>query len=549
MATKRRMKLSFSKSELKRGQLKLGNAGVMMAMPTEAEKVQEFIASFGYKPDHVKPKTQFQFGWFGSSSSSNEVYPDLDIAKSLMPKEEDFVNVPFRMLSATVVAAGTWRSTDFTDTEVLKRAVNKLANKPVYKEHDTDLDNCVGLVKNPKFSEAFTASDGQKIPAGLDGIISIDGKCNYKLARNVLSGAVYSDSVTVEFDWVPSHIFEGENADYDFERNVGKIIDGRMVCRKVVEIIDFYEVSLVWLGADPYAKQIDTDGDLINVDNSSTYSDDVVQTHYKKEGKYEIRLGLAKNVLSLSKFDGKFNQNSLKTGEMKITDKALEALRKKLKLADGAEITDAHIVAIEGLEESAPDNSELANAVSELTGEKIEANAKPEEILAKLKSYKGVKTEEFSKLSAALTDLSAEKEKSAALQGEVGTLKADKAALEASIAEMKPKVVVADSYISAERKEVKRLYNLSMGGKPVAAVEAIIEKATIEELAGLKAQYTKNVTENFSGKCKSCGSSEFEFKSSVHGDVNDDGSVSNIVEQYGTDFNSIHEKYDKAKKQ
>lgn len=522
---KKRLKLSFSKAEMKRAQVQLGNAGIMLAMPSDKEDANKFMQSFGF---------------FGGSGDGNKFYPDLNVQQDLMPKEEDFVNVPFRMLSATVVAAGTWRSTDFTDAEVLRRAVKKLANKPVYKEHDTDLDNWVGLVKNPKFSPAFTMNDGMKIPAGIDAIISIDGKTNPKIARAVLVGGIYSNSVTVEFDWEPSHIFEGENAEHEFERSIGKIIDGRMVCRKVTEIIDFYESSLVWLGADPYAKKISESGDLINVDESSTYEDEVVQTRYKKESKYEANLALSKNLLSLSKNSSFNNTNPKKEEDMK--PELVLALKAILGLAADAEITKENIdtLAVKSTDTTDAVAEELATAVSELTGEKVEASLGSKALISKFAGHKAVKSEELTALTAAKGEVESLKNEKTALAAEVGTLKADKATLEAKVTELSPKAALGDKFVADKRTECERLYNISVDNKPIESVLNLIKKATVEELDGLIAQYTKGVTQSFTGKCKDCGSTSFEFKSSVAGEVTGDGKSKDL----GTDFQSIHEKFD-----
>lgn len=533
---KRTIKLSFSKEEVKRASLAMGNAGIMIAMPSKEADAKKFMHSFGW----------------GSSSDSNKFYPDLNVKKDLAPKEEDFVNVPFRLLSATMVAAGTWRSTDFSDASVLKDAVKKLDGKPVYKDHETDLDNWVGIVRNPKFSGAFTMDDGTQIPAGLDGIISIDGKTNPKIARGVLLGAIFSNSVTVEFDWIPSHEFEN---DYQFENALGTIIDGKMVCRKVTRIIDFYESSLVWLGADPYAKMIDENGNLVNVDESSTYEEEseVVKTKYQKDKKYEVKFGFDKNLLSLAKSN---SQSLTQKNTKKMNDKVLEALRKKLKLADDVELTDAHAEAVEKLltdEEAAAkaketsedvetvSNAEVTEAVAEITGEVVEETTSVKDALAKLKGLKGIKVEEFTKLSENASKVASLETEKVTLTGELANLKVDKATLEAKVIELGANAKLGEKFMSDKRAEVIRLYTLAVDNKPVDAVLSLMQNAKLEELEGLLSQYTKGNTEKFSGKCKSCGSTEFEFKSTVGGD--DETSTEDVIEVSGMSFQDLAAKF------
>lgn len=527
MKKSRRMLLSFSKAELGgRCSVSMHNAGIMLAMPADKESAKSYMASFGW------------------GSDTNKYYPGLNVQSDLMPKDEDFVNVPFRMLSATMVAAGTWRSTDFTDTKVLSASVPKLKDKPVYKEHDTDLDNWVGLVRTPKFSPEFTMTDGTRIPAGIDAIVSIDGKTNPKIARAVLVGGIYSNSVTVEFDWVPSHDFAGDDAEDQFERAVGQIIDGRMVCRKVTNIIDYYESSLVWLGADPYAKQITPEGDLIHVDESSTYEDDnTVQTKYKQDAKYSMKLGIPKNLLSLSKKENLIQNNNPQKPNTMTLEEILAALRLSLGLPVDAEVTKEQIatlsVAPAVVEE---DTTELAQAVTELTGEVIEGKQNVKELTSKLAGFKGIKVDKLTALEATAKTVETLTAEKTSLTSEVVNLKADKATLEAKIVELNPKAAIADKFIQDKKAECKRLYNLSVNNKPVDAVIALIEKGTVEELDGLIGTYTKGLTENFSGKCKDCGSANFEFKSSVGGE---DPTKDKDENTSDVSFEAIHQRFDK----
>ena len=156
-------------------------------------------------------------------------------------------------------------------------------------------------MRGAKWTESFTDNKNIRIPAGIDAILAIDAKTNPKIARGVLAGGIFSNSVTVDFDWVPSHDIDNQ---YEFENLVGTYAaDGRMITREVTKIHDYYESSLCWLGADPYAKLIDKEGNLVNVDITSTYDSEnqTVRDRYTKENRYNISLCWDKNVLSLSK--------------------------------------------------------------------------------------------------------------------------------------------------------------------------------------------------------------------------------------------------------
>ena len=89
---------------------------------------------------------------------------------------------------------------------------------------------------------------------------------------------------------------------------------------------------------------------------------------------------------------------------------------------------------------------------------------------------------------------------------DVKTLKEQEVSLKAN-AEM------GKTYLSLKREEVERLYKANAGETADEAVVNLIKKADNAELDGLLKQYVKDGTGKFSGRCKSCGSGEFEFRS------------------------------------
>lgn len=544
-----RSQLSFTKGELQRACLK---AGVGFNLPVQ-----------------VLSETQGRFSKesFGWSSDSNKFFPALDIKNDVVPKPEDFIDVPFRLISATIVAGGTWRATDFSKGSVLRDSFQKLEGKPVYKDHDTDIDNWVGVVRNPKWTEAFTDKDGVKIPAGIDGILQIDAKTNPKIARGVLSGGIFSNSVTVDFDWIPSHDIDNQ---YEFENLVGTYAsDGRMITREVVQVHDYYESSLCWLGADPYAKLIDKEGNLVNVDLTSTYDqeNENVRNGYKKEGKYSISLSLDKNALPLSKMKNSNSNNS------KSMEEVLKALRAQLGLSADAEITPAMVLELKkvGAEEAATAkkaenfskltkiqkvslSSDATTPIVEENAEEVKDNIQ-EEIVA-------VGKEDFSKLQTAFklmaelkvdgkevtkdsfAKLTEEAGKVAGLTTQIETLKTEKQNAEDALAKEKPMADEGRAYIQMKKDEAIRLYKVNAGTAASEAVVELFKNAQPEALEGLLALHTKGATAKFSGRCKKCGSEEFEFKSSL-GTGEGGSNVEEQPEEIGVSFNDIHRKYDK----
>jgi hypothetical protein len=448
MKKTRKMVLSFSLDETR--------SSMTMAM-----------AGVNYKVSSTSEKELEKLGFFSDSGADPNMFVPVDVQTEIVPKPEDFVKVPFRLLTATTVAAGTWRATEFPES-VLKASRTKLDKKPVYLEHDTTLLNWVGLVQDTSWSTA-TNQDGMPIPAGIDAMLAIDAKTNPKIARAVLSGGVFSNSVTVSFDWKPSHKYEKE---WEFNDRVGTIHeDGTMVRRIATKIHDYYETSLVFLGADPYAKLRNDDGTLVHVDSSSVYErsfskDSESGKTYLNEKRY-VEFGFStENVLSLSR------KNYVKPNQVDMFDKIL---REKLSLAEAVELNEQNV----------------SEAFSKLVD-----NASTESLALKteVESLKG-------KVAANEVLLQAEKVEKESLQAEVESLKA--------------RVATLDFMVEAKRKEALRLYGVSVKGKTNKNVEELIQNAKVEALDGLIEQYGGISAGQFSATCTTCGSKEVSFQSSL----------------------------------
>ena len=260
-----------------------GDEGIEWAinkMQEIREEEQEEFSKLGFKNtklDHVE---------FASSLGEMTVPEDVQV------REEDLLLVPFRLISATIVGAYSWKATDFSDAKVLRNSMRKLLKKPVYTQHFADPDNAIGFVKDVVWTNAYM-QNGVEVPAGIDGVLAIDtvGDRKESLARGIQMGAIHSNSVSVEFEWKASHDFQNE---YDFLDAIGSVVDGKMVTRVVTKVVDFFESSLVDLGADPYAKIIDSNGNLINIEEGATI------TQYKKDNKTkEVEYALS-NIHSFS---------------------------------------------------------------------------------------------------------------------------------------------------------------------------------------------------------------------------------------------------------
>lgn len=498
-----REKLSFNAADvLQRNSLSIDKAGLSMVLPSDFES---FVKDFeGYSREKLS---------FGMLGNDPKYYGQ---SSDVAPKAEDFVEVPFRLISATIVGAGSWKCTDFSNVNVLKASRNLLDGKTVYKDHETDTDNWVGLVNGIKWSEAFN-SNGTKVPAGIDGIIAIDKVTNPKVARGALMGSIYSNSVTVEFDWEMSHPFDKE---WDFVDKIGQLgADGKMVRRVVTAIHNYHETSLVWLGADPFAKAYDSAGALKNIDigsvlaytkakpEESEMSADA-RASYEVSKKYAIDLGFDKNLLPLSKK----NVYLPKENQFAMNEKFIIAfiaafgtalnLKKEDLLAMKSE--EELVAKMESFKLPSVDP---ADALA-LTAVKDLALA----VVAKeTPDTKTVDLVEFAKThvfvpATTLTSLEAAAAK-------VESLETEKVSLE-------KEAVAGRTYLSAKRTEAVRLYKATVGeDKADAAVVALFNSAEDSAVEGLLKQYTKDATMKFGGKCADCGSGNFEFKSSFEAPI------------------------------
>ncbi len=527
-----RQKMNFDKAMLI-GSLEMGASGLSLPYIQGADYTKEFST----------PKDWLmQFGSLWSSINDPKFYADIAIS-DIMPKAEDFIEVPFRLLTATTVGAGTWKATDFSNVKVLKESMSKLEGKPVYKDHETDLDNWVGLVRAVKWSGA-TTQNGVTVPAGIDGLVAIDAKTNPKIARGVLLGSIFSNSVTVDFEWEMSHDFENE---WDFYDRVGTMgSDGKMVRRLVKNIHDYYESSLVWLGADPFAKARTEDGGLMHIDESSIYEyakvalskevdkekyadeTDISKEILKNSKKIKINFALDKNVLSLA------NRKTVELQKIEDMDKFLlafiaafgESLGFKKDQTVTPEEAIAQLSKIGVVQEADKTKVSLADAfIAEAN--KFAKDGETLDFTAFLTSHTFVEKGELTKLTG--------------LSTEVETLTAAKTALETKVTELTPDATLGQSYTKQKKDEAVRLYKVAVGeANADATVIGLFEKATDKEVEGLLKQYTKSATAKFSGSCATCGSHDFKFQSSIIVDADANDVADNLVvtaEDFRAKFN------------
>lgn len=460
---------------------------------------------------------------------------------SIEPREEDFVKQPFRLLSSTIVGGGTWKATDFSRADVLKRSVNMLNGKTVYKDHVQAVDNWAGIVAGVKWSDSFTQDNGLIVPAGIDGILAIDAKTNPKLARGVKLGAIYSNSVTIEYEWEPSHDFENER---DFFYRLGEMgSDGTMIRRIVTHILGYQETSLVSLGADPFAKAYvpkeGDEGDKLKDPHSSQIfafssklKEEDVKNPYlaeKEEGKnaekvnkYEKNLSyltaLEQNLLSLSYFENSKNRNNPKNFE-KMDKKLLTAFL----VTFGESLSLSQDLSVEQFEEA------LKNLVPKkeynALQDKLDAlEAKTEENKVTLTAVDGSKVE----LEAVEDGFSiVPKERFKQLKEDAAFGATGKA------------------YSKQVREEVEKFYRIQ-NKEADEEIISLIQNGELKAVKALGKQYAKGLGSAFSATCKDCDSKNITFQQSKkQGKEAEDGEE---VTELGT-FDALYDRIAEIQKQ
>lgn len=458
------------------------------------------FSPFNKSDDELKRYAQ-QFGWL--SSDYNQAI--LQDPSKAIAQPEDFIPFMFRHISACIVGAGSWKATEFTEAS-LKDAVRRklLDNKPSYVNHELDVGNIIGVAGASEWQPGFKDADGTQIPGGIIAPIWIDKVCHTDLCRKLTAFPVphiQSVSITVAYEWEPSHLFEGRDGEYDywmFEDRVGQMVDGKMVRRIVTNIIEIYETSLVWLGADPIAKVLDENNKPINVERSaivdkSAYDKDPLKFLYDKEkstGSYFVADNnfTKQNTIDLTKniFENLGNSGNLNTDEMKneVALKIAEMLGKKPE-----EITLADLTAFSKIDTA---SKEKIDGYDQLKKDHDTHKTNAETAKANLDKYAViVPLDKLDELKGKI------KLESVVVMAEYGVAQLDK-----------------------KRKDAVRLYKLKVKEADqtpelIAAIEGSDEK-TVD---GYIKQYGGGVLEEFEATCTKCGNGDsISMRSSVETD-------------------------------
>ena len=165
--------------------------------------------------------------------------------------EERYVYKEFRALSQIFLNN---RGLDFSRSGVLEKSVAMLKGKTIYANHDfRDIDNWRGVI-----SDSYWDKDGSNA-GGVPGInvkTKVDAFLNYRTACGLMMNppAINSASVTVISEVEFSHLELVKNG--TFWDHFLEEVDGEIVRLIATNIIEFWEMSFVFMGEDRLAKNL-----------------------------------------------------------------------------------------------------------------------------------------------------------------------------------------------------------------------------------------------------------------------------------------------------
>ena len=426
-----------------------------------------------------------KFGlWDIASPNYNTYYPDAT-PEDFKPKEDEFIEPVFRLLSETIVYKGY--PIDFSKKDVLKNSMSKLLGQTINIDHEVAVGNAIGSVSQVNWQSSYKTKNGITVPAGINGVLKIDGKSNPRIARGIMMEppSIHSNSVTVKFKWEPSHSFEDK---YEFWDKLGTYdTEGKLVRLIVTDIVSYSETSLVSHGADPYAQKIKENNEINNPDyanrqNSFSFSKE--ENTYK--GLVDIDFKTSLNNQEKTTPPKNTNNNNKDNKEENNMQEIFEQIASKFSLSD------------------------------------VNPETKAEDILKELETKFNNLESSSNSSSEQVTTLTQEKEE---LQNKFNQLQTDKENLENQITSFK---AIEDS----QKVEAERLYNLTIteGQEPDENMVKLIQQADLDGSAAFITKFKAEVEAKFSPTCKICGSKDVSMasaKDTEEGDNNTPKSFDN----------------------
>jgi len=208
----------------------------------------------------------------GKTSSPQDLAFDPQSKADIKPKDEDYVRVEFRAISARYLGESGY-FLDFSDQSVLFESIPLMLDKSrggirrvplkFHRNHSHAVEAVIGWVD----AAAWNVAAGQQSAPGINIETMIDWKLAPNEVRQLLSDPPLVESVSISF----MGEFERSHPDMDFWTFIdmlGHEVDGETVRVLVTKIYEYDHVGLVTEGADEEADMVDNDPDELGTGNN-----------------------------------------------------------------------------------------------------------------------------------------------------------------------------------------------------------------------------------------------------------------------------------------
>lgn len=269
----------------------------------------------------------------------------------ILPREEDLYYLTMRAISQRVIE-GHW--VDYTRPGVLEASAPLLNSQRICKDHCYwKSEDAIGAI----VSSAWDAQgvNSNNLP-GINIRFFVDSKVAPGIVRRLAYPvpAIHSGSVTVGFEWEPSHPELLE--DKKFWWFLGEEVEGQIVRLIVTNILFYREFSLVYEGADADAKRLPDEmpesdegageGEENGPKKKSCSASQMEKKTVKLTAEQKKLLGLAENapddVPEAQVIDGLFKQVAAQNATLEAANAVIAAERAEVvRLATLAEVGSA----------------------------------------------------------------------------------------------------------------------------------------------------------------------------------------------------------------
>lgn len=435
-----------------------------------------------YKACNKDRKSISSYGLFGSGLDYNTYYPDVT-PEEFNPNESDFIEPVFRMLSNCIVSKN-YTPTEFSE-EVLKASMNLLVGQTVNCDHETSVGNAIGVVKEVFWQDSYRDESGVIVPGGINAKLKIDSKANPRIARgiNMDPPSIHSNSVTVQFEWKPSHNFENP---WEFWEKLGTYDEkGEMIRRIVTKIISFKETSLVSHGADPYAQKIENNR-IVNPGYA-----DAVYNSFSEDAQRIIKEKISHSRAFYMDFKDS-NNESLMYNTSKNINRGTDS---------NQEQSNTH--------QQNLNKKNMNELLAQLFGEGMltlaEGTSPSSELV--LSEIKRIVSENVSLSEVKST-----------LESTINSLKEEVSSLKEKVKSSERFSSIGENHFNDVKSSTLASYRKLMGeGKEDANIVTLIESVdNIDTLISLKDSYENQLKEKFPLHCNHCGSKDISRASSLN---------------------------------